>query len=327
MSKTLIEAIEPYALSAKARPKVLFSKVGIVGCGTVGQNIARLVSGVGVEVVFVEIDQEKISQSMQELDRSLENSIARWGMTASEKRAILSRVKGTLDYNDLHDCDLVIEAIKSKSREYCIPSRKGIFKNIEKHVRPDTVIATNSTTLAITELASELQHKERCVSLHFLNMPSSRVVEVVRSLYTTDETYAKVCRFVHMLNKDVVPVEESPGLISVRLIITLINEACEVLMESVGSMEDIDLTLRHGMGLGLGPFEMADKIGLDKIVRWMDNLYDEFGDMRYKPSPVIKRLVRAQHYGRATGKGFYEYTNNGKKIIKTDVTQANNCKK
>jgi 3-hydroxybutyryl-CoA dehydrogenase len=236
-------------------------------------------------------------------------------MTPGEKRAILSRINGYTDYENLEGCDLVIESIRSKSRERRIEERKEVFKKIEKSVDDKCIIATNSTTIVITELSSDLEHKDRCVSLHFLtNAPGSKIFEVVRGLYTSDDAYERVKTFAKMIKKDMVPVQESPGLISVRLFVALMNEACEVLMEGVAKMEDIDSTMKTGLGLTLGPFEMADKIGLDKVVRWMDNLYNEFGDHKYKASPVIKKHVRANQLGRVTQQGFYKYDEEGKKI-------------
>jgi 3-hydroxybutyryl-CoA dehydrogenase len=315
MSNKIVEPIEDYGLSQKNRPKTLFSKVGIVGCGSVGQSIALLISSHDIEVVFIELDDEKINYAFCKMERELDRMIEHWGMTPSDKRAILSRIKGYVGYEHLAGCDLVIEAIRSKSRERRISCRKEVFRNIEQHVSPEAIIATNSTTIVITELSSELEHKHRCVSLHFLvNAPSSGIIEVVRGLYTSDEVHESVRKFVKMLNKTEIPVDESPGLISVRLFVALINEACEVLMEGVGTKEDIDKTMKDGLGLSLGPFEMADKIGLDKVLRWMENLYNEFGDQKYKASPVIKKLVRAHQIGRINGKGFYHYDEDGVKI-------------
>jgi 3-hydroxybutyryl-CoA dehydrogenase len=315
MSELIVESIEKYGLSQKDRPKQLFSKVGIVGCGTVGQSIAMMISQKELEVVFIELAEEKVNHANCMIELELDRMIEHWGMTTSEKRAILSRIHGYVGYEHLKGCDLVIESIRSKTRERRVTSRKEVFKNVEKYVSPDCIIATNSTTIVITELSSELEHKDRCVSLHFLaNAPNAKMIEVVSGLYTSDEVYEKVCQFVTMLGKIVIPVEESPGLISVRIFVALVNEACEVLMEGVGSMEDIDITMRVGIGMTLGPFELADKVGLDKVMRWMENLYNEFGDKKYIASPVIKRLVRANQLGRISGKGFYRYDENGKKI-------------
>lgn len=315
MSEVIVESIENYGLSQKDRPKQLFSKVGIVGCGTVGQSIALMISEKELEVVFIELSEEKINYAYCKIERELDNMIEHWGMTPGEKRAILSRIHGYMGYEHLKGCDLVIESIRSRIREQRVATRKEVFKNIEKYVSSSTIIATNSTTIVITELSSELEFKDRCVSLHFLtSTPGSRMIEVVRGLYTSDAVYDRVCIFVKMIGRTVIPVEESPGLISVRLFIALVNEACEVLMEGVGSMEDIDLTMKVGLGMSLGPFELADKVGLDKVLRWMENIYSEFGDIKYKASPIIKKLVRANQFGRINGKGFYKYDDNGRRL-------------
>ena len=315
MAKANIEPIEGYGLSKKDRPKTLFSKVGIVGCGTVGQAIARIISCRGIEVVFIELSEDLIRQANDSIGCQLDRMIQRWGMTPGEKRSILSKIRGTLDYEELSDCDLVIEAVLSKSREDSVGMRKDVFRKIEKHVSPEAIIATNSTTLVITELSSELENKERCVSLHFsTTSPDSGILEVARGLYTSDEAYEKVLKFGKILSKVVIPVEESPGLISVRLLVVLINEACQILVESVATMEDIDLTLSSSLQTKQGPFEMADRIGLDRVLRYMNNLYGEFGDLRYKANPIIKRLVRANQFGRKSGKGFYDYDENGNRI-------------
>jgi 3-hydroxybutyryl-CoA dehydrogenase len=315
MSGLNIEPIEQYGLSQKDRPKTLFSKVGIVGCGSVGQAIARIISCRGIEVVFIELSESLIKQAIDSISCQLDRMIQRWGMTPGEKRSILSRIRGTLDYEDLADCDLVIEAILSKTRENSVGVRKEVFRRIEKHVTPESIIATNSTTIVITELSSELEHKERCVSLHFsTTSPDAGILEVARGLYTSDEAYSRVLTFGKLLSKVVIPVEESPGLISVRLLVVLINEACHILGENIATKENIDLTMSSSLSTKHGPFEMADRIGLDRVLRYMENLFNEFGDIRYKANPQIKKLVRANQLGRKTGKGFYEYDENGARI-------------
>lgn len=314
------EKLEDYGLSHDTRPKTLFAKVGIVGAGSVGQNIARMVSSRGLDVIILDLSQQKIEQALTELGKELDRMIQRWGMTNSEKLGILSRIKGTIDYSSFNGCDIVIEAVKSSSREQSHEIRAQILKKIEEHVGPRTIIATNSSTQVITELTADLMHKDRCLSLHFLTPEAdARVVEVVKGLYTSQEAYENTIKFANMIGKRVIPVKESPGIISTRLIVPFINEACELLMEGVGTMEDIDLTMRVGFGLPLGPFEMADKIGLDKILRWCENLYDEFGDLKYKSSPLLKKLVRANQYGRRTGRGFYEYNKEGAKLTRNNV--------
>jgi len=325
-----VEPIEGYAIkkgnvSNRKRNQYTFNKVGVVGCGILGQEITRMVSESGIDVIFIEVSEEKIEQGIADITRELDAMIDKWGMTDSEKRAIMSRISGSLDFQDLRGSDIVIESVKSRTRESSVELRKQIFKEIERSVDSDTVIATNSTTLVITELSSKLEFPERCVSMHFLS-PADKtpVVEIAQGLNTNDETYDKVFQFVALFNKRVVPVIESPGIISTRLIAPLINEACEILMEGVGKLEDIDATMRLGFGFPLGPFEIADKTGLDTIIRWLDNLYKEFGDLKYKASPLLKKMVRANQLGRETCKGFYEYDEDGRKIIeKSKIVHEN----
>ena len=314
-SEVIYEPIEEFGLSKKSRSKTLFSKIGVVGCGLVGQNIARVASFYGIEVVFIEVSEEKIREAYKNIEKVLDDRIEHWGLTQGEKRAILSRIKGTLEYKDLVGCDFVIEAIRAIDRGGKIKERKEIFRKIEEVVDQDCIIATHSTTIVITELSSDLQYRNRCVSLHFfVNHQEARIIEVVRGLYTTDESYQKVCKFVSLINRKIVPVQESAGLVSVRMYVVMLNEACEILMEGISNIEDVDQLMKIGFGMRLGPFELADKMGLDKVLRWMDNIYNEFGDIRYKPNPYLRRLVRGKHMGIESGEGFYKYDEDGKKI-------------
>ncbi|QZE15662.1 3-hydroxyacyl-CoA dehydrogenase family protein [Halosquirtibacter laminarini] len=307
----IVEQIEDFGLSKKHRSKTLFSKIGIVGCGKVGQNIARIAAFNGIEVVFIEVSLEKISEAKTSIENELDKRIDNWGLTPGEKKAILSRICGSTDYSDLAECDFVIEAIREQSEGLRIETRKDVFKEIEAKVSKECIIATNSTTIAITELASELEYKERCVSLHFfIQSAEAKVCEVVKSLYTTERVYQSVVTFVHMLNRSVVSASESAGLVSIRLFCSLLNEACETLMEGVSDIPDIDKTMKVGFGMRFGPFELADILGIDKIERYMENLYGEFGKVKYKPSPLIKKLSRAKRYGKDVGQGFYGYDEN-----------------
>ncbi len=315
MENMIIEPIENFGLSKKRQQRTLFSKIGVVGCGKDGQNIARIASANGMEVVFIELSEARIENAFNRLGIVLDRRIENWGMTPGEKKLILSRIKGSLDYKDLNDCDFVIEAIRAEASERKITERKEVFRKVEEVVSPECIIATNSTTIIITELSSELKYRDRCVSLHFfVQSPEARVCEVVKGLYTSDEVYSKVLKFVKMVNRQAIPVEESAGLISIRLYTALLNEACEVLLEGVGAMVDIDSVWKVGFGMRFGPFELADILGIDKINRWMENLYSEFGDPRYMASPVIKKLNRAKRFGVHTCCGFYKYDENGKII-------------
>ena len=315
MEKMIVESIEDFGLSKKKHQHTLFSKIGVIGCGKDGQNIARIASSYGIEVIFIELSKQRIDFAYEQLGKILDRRIENWGMTQGEKKLILSRIRGSLDYKDLKECDFVIEAIRTESSARKITERKEVFKKVEKVVSPDCIIATNSSTIIITELSSELVHRDRCVSLHFfVQSPEAKICEVVKGLYTSDAVYDRVLTFVKLVNRQAIPVEESAGLISIRLYTALLNEACEVLMEGVGSMSNIDTVWKIGFGMRFGPFELADILGIDKINRWMENLYSEFGDPMYMASPVIKKLNRAKRFGKHVCWGFYKYDENGKII-------------
>lgn len=310
-----VETLEDYGLSQKATKASLFSKIGVVGCGKEGQNIARMAAFNGLEVRFVELSQDKIDAAIDAIEQQLDTRIESWGLTNSEKRTILGRISGSTSYNVLKDCDFVIEAVlrEQLSSNESIVLRKSIFEEIESIVREDCIIATNATTVIVSELSSNLRIRERCVSLHFfINSPDARIVEVVKGLWTSEEVYEKVCRFMSMLRREVVPVHESVGLIGVRMMVTMLNEACDIYMEGVATLEGIDKTMKIGYGMRYGMFQLADIIGLEKLERWAENLFHEYGKLQYKPSPLIKRLVRAQQTGVATGQGFYTYDEKGK---------------
>ena len=320
--KSVVEPIEKYALKrdlSKSKPNI-FKKLGLVGGGILSQEIARMASGQGMEVVLIETTKEKVKKALVGIENDLDRMIERWGMTEGEKKAILSRIEGFTDYRYLQDVDIIIEVLQKRSREDSVTLRKEVFRQIEEVVKEDIVIATNSTTLLITEFSSDLKHPERCLSLHFLSPAAETpLVEVVRGLHTSEETMEKANRFAKMMNKKVIPVVESPGIISTRLIAPLINEACAILMEGVGEMEDIDKTMKLGFGFPMGPFEMADKFGVDMVVRWLDNLYKEFGDLHYKASPILKKMVRGNRLGRETHHGFYSYDEEGSVIKNKDL--------
>ena len=319
MSEPIIESIEEYGLSKKNKSTKLFSKVGLVGCGNDGQYIARVCSSYGMDVIFREISEEKIAQSLRQIEAIMDGRIRNWGATESEKRAVMSRIKGTLTLDDFSDCDLVIETVPTTGKGRSFEARKEVFETLEKIVDPSCIIATNSTTVIISDLSENLTYKERCISIHFMiNSVDSRIVEITKGLYTGNWAYEKVTQFIKMIKRQVIPVEESVGLISVRMFTVWLNEACEMLLEGIGGMDDIEQLMLTGYGMRLGPFSIADIIGLDRVSRWMENLFNEYGDARFKPNPLIKRLTRMHHYGLASGKGFYEYNEAGEKINLTE---------
>ncbi|MDR2804233.1 MAG: 3-hydroxyacyl-CoA dehydrogenase family protein [Dysgonamonadaceae bacterium] len=310
MSKTITEAIEPFGLSSKNRKKSLFSKIGVVGAGRDGRNIIRLTSTAGLEVTFVEVSQDRIDFAFSRISEGLDSRIENWGLTPGEKKAILGRIHSSTDYSDLKDCDFVIECIRydNQTGERSTELRKEAFKKIEKVVSPEAIIATNATTVIISELASELKHKERCVSLHFpAAHPDACILEIVKSIYTSDEVYQKVLRLAKLIKYETIDVHESNGLVGMRLMAVLLNEACQMVQENVSSMESIDRLTEIVYGMRNGIFKMADIIGIEKIVPLMEDMFNEYGDKKYKPSPLLWRLYRTQQLGTRTGKGFYKY--------------------
>jgi len=317
MAEMIKEPIENYGLSSKDRKKTLFSKIGIVGCGKEGSKIATVAATAGIEVVFLEISDEKIQKAFDRIAGELDMRIATWGLTESEKKTILGRITGTLVFDAFKDCDFVIEAVRyDENGERSLKHRKEIFKNLEAVLVEDAIIATNASSVVITELAAELQHKERCVCLHFVMMqPQSRVMEIVRGLYTSDSCYNKVCQFAKLISYDYVTVEESAGLVNNRLFFTLLNEACAILQEGLTTPIEIDSIIKFGLGQRQGVFCMADQMGIEKIVPQMEDLYQEFGSLKYKPSPLLLRLNRAKRWGVSTGMGFYAYDEEGNRMI------------
>ena len=307
---TITESIENFGLSSQGREKKMFSRIGVVGCGKEGQNIVAVTASAGLDVVFVELSQDKIDFAYEKIGQNLDTKINNWGLTANEKKAILGRIRGTTDYNDLKGCDFVIECIRydDETGERNTKARQEVFKTLESVLEPDAIIATNASTIIISELASVLEYKDRCISLHFLaTLPEAHVLEVVKGLYTSDAVFEKILIFAGMIKHTVISVQEAPGLISLRLFVTLLNEACQMLMENIATMEDIDKMLQLGFGQRMGVFRLADAMGIEKIVSLMENMFYEYGDKKYKPAPLLKRLYHAKQFGVRTGKGFYTY--------------------
>lgn len=318
MAEEIIEAIERYGLSKRNRKRTLFSRIGVVGCGKEGSVIATRAALKGIEVVFLEPNQERIENAYKRIEEQLNKKIQNWGLTENEKKAIIGRIQGSSNYEDFSGCDFVIEAIRydDQTGERQVTQRKEVFRKLEEVLSQRAIIASNVSTVVVTELAAEMEHQDRCIGLHFLsNIPDSHIIEIVRGLNTSDDTYNKVCQFARMINHEFVQVTESSGLVSLRLFLIQLNEACSMLMEGVAAVEDIDRVLTVGFGHRQGVFRTADQIGIEKIVKLLENLYEEYGHVKYKPSPILLRLSRAKLWGISKGKGFYTYDESGN-IIK-----------
>lgn len=315
------EPIEGYGLSKKDGEKALFSKIGVVGCGRDGRSIVNLTAQSGLEVVFIEISEDKIQDALREIEHSLDTKIENWGLTQSEKRATMGRITGSLDYADLKDCDFVIECIRYEANgERSIALRKEVFRKLEEVLAPDAVIATNATTVIISELSADLVHKDRCVSIHFpIPHSDARLLEIVKGIFTTSEVSEKVIRFAKLIKHIPVEVRESSGLVSMRLLVVMLNEACHILMESLASLEDIDKEFTIIYGQRYGIFELADLLGIEKIVMLMEDMFHEYGDKKYKASPILWRLYHSKQYGVKEKRGFYIYDEAGKQLAPNNL--------
>lgn len=314
----IIEPIDNYGLtiSANSKNRPMFSKIGVVGAGKEGRNIINLTSSAGMEVIFLEESQERIDYVMGELEKVMDQKISSWGLTQAEKRIIMNRITPTLKYEDFAGCDMVIECTRySESGRRSTPLRKSIYKKLEDILEPDAIIATNGSVVIISELAADLEHKDRCVSIYFpVSHSDARILEIVRGMYTSEEVYKRMEVFAKLIKYTPHRINESNGNVSMRLMVTMLNEACQILMEGVCSMEDIEETYTIIYGQRYGVFRMADIIGIERLVTLMEAMFNEFGEKHYKPNPILWRLYRSNQLGVRSGKGFYVYDKNSNPI-------------
>lgn len=313
MGELIIESLEQFGLSLteKKTKRSLFSKIGVVGCGKEGRNIINLTASAGLEVVFMEESEERIEYVMNTLSNNLDTKVENWGLTQAEKRGIMNRITPTLSYEDFEGCDFVVECTRfSETGRRSTQLRKNIFKKLEEVLEPDAIIATNGSTVIISELASELDHKERCVSLYFpVSHSGANVLEIVSGMYTSEEVYDRVVLFAKLINYIPHKIYESNGNISLRVLAIMLNEACQILMEGVSSLENIDRTFTVIYGQRYGIFRLADIVGIERLVSLMEALFNDYGDKKYKPNPILWKLYRTNQLGVRTGKGFYLYEN------------------
>ncbi len=297
-----LEMLRQTEMETLENPDVV-KKVAVFGAGIMGRGISELIASKGMEVILIEMDERAAKEGLKALEKNIDEEIARWTMTESEKRAILSRVTVSSKPKDAIHGDLVIEAISEN-----MEAKRSLLVLVDSIIDPNTIFITNTSALSITEIAAGTERQEKVIGMHFLNpVPKIPLVEIVRGLKTSDETFHFIKSFAETLDKTAVEVFEYPGYITTRVIVPLINEAIYILMEGVASAEDIDTAMKLGYNFSKGPLALADSIGLDELMAWMETLFRELGDQKYRPCPLLRKLVRAGHLGRKSGRGFFKY--------------------
>ena len=278
-------------------------KIFVLGAGTMGSGIVQTFAQKGYEVIVRDIKDELVQSGIVRINNGLSKLVSKGKMTEETKEDILSRISGTTDMNLAADCDLVVEAAIENMK-----IKKEIFAELDKICKPETILASNTSSLSITEVASATNRPEKVIGMHFFNpAPVMKLVEIIRGMATSQETFDAVKELSVAIGKEPVEVEEAPGFVVNRILIPMINEASFILQEGIASVEDIDTAMKYGANHPMGPLALGDLIGLDVCLAIMDVLYNETGDTKYSSSSILRKYVRAGWLGRKSGRGFYNY--------------------
>ena len=278
--------------------------MGIVGGGQMGSGIAQVAAQAGMDVIVVENSPQRLTRATTTVAKNLDRLVKKGKLSEEAKAEIMGRIRTTTDLDALAAAPLVVEAISERKE-----LKVQLFESLCAICGEDTLLATNTSSLSVTELAAVTKRPDRFIGLHFMNpVPMMQLVEVIRGLATSDETFAAACGLVEQLGKTVVCSQDYPGFLVNRILIPMINEACYALMEGVGSVEDIDKAMTLGCNHPLGPLALADLIGLDIVEAILKVLHEGTGDQKYRPCPLLRRYVAAGFLGRKSGRGFHQYT-------------------
>ncbi len=277
--------------------------VGVVGCGLMGSGIAQVSAQAGFDTVVREIDREALDRGLASIRKNLDRAVQKERIDEATRDDVLGRIEGTLELSDLAGCDLVIEAVVED-----LEVKEDVFRQLDEACGPETIFASNTSSLTITEMAAATERPDRFVGLHFFNpVPVMELVEVVRQGATSDEAFETAYEFASALGKEPVACRDNSGFIVNRLLVPYMMDAIRSYEEGIGSIEDIDKAMKLGTGYPMGPFTLGDFVGLDTLAKIGDIMFEEYREKRFAPPPLLRRMVTAGHYGRKSGSGFYDY--------------------